>query len=77
MLAVLNAPNLLSEYITPERISLVVRVALIILIGIPVIRLIRNVVRKLTKERLSAQSGQLLVRNSILCLHFDHVDKHT
>jgi small-conductance mechanosensitive channel len=62
MLALINVPNLLSEYITPERISLVIRVALIILIGIPLIRLIRNVVRKLIKERLSAQSEQLLVR---------------
>jgi len=62
MLAFINVPNLLAEYITPERVSLVVRVALILLIGIPLIRLIRNVVRKIIKDRLSAQSEQLLVR---------------
>lgn len=58
----MNIPKLFAEFVTPERISLAVRVILILLIGIPLVRLIRNVVRRLIKDRLSAQSEQLLVR---------------
>lgn len=62
MLSDFNAAQLIADFITPERISLAVRVMLILLIGIPLIRLIRNVVKRLIKDRLSAQSEQLLVR---------------
>ncbi|MDY0151251.1 MAG: mechanosensitive ion channel family protein [Candidatus Cloacimonas sp.] len=62
MLNDFNAAQLIADFITPERISLAVRVILILLIGIPLVRLIRNVVRRLIKDRLSAQSEQLLVR---------------
>lgn len=62
MLNALNIPELAAEFITPERISLAIRVILILLIGIPVVRLIRSVVRRLIKDRLSAQSEQLIIR---------------
>ncbi|MDD2229622.1 MAG: mechanosensitive ion channel family protein [Candidatus Cloacimonetes bacterium] len=62
MLAVINLPSLLAEYITPERINLAVRIVLILVIGIPLVRLVRNLIRKLVKDRLSAQSEQLVVR---------------
>lgn len=62
MLPEFNLQNLLTSYITPERVSLAIRVVLILLIGIPLVRLIRNLVRKLIKDRLSLQSEQLVVR---------------
>ncbi len=63
MPAVLNTTNLIMNFITPERVSLAVRVVLIMLIGIPLIRLLRGITRKLVKDRLSAQSEQLIVRS--------------
>jgi small-conductance mechanosensitive channel len=63
MPAVLNVTTLIAEYFTPERVSLAIRVFLILLIGIPLIRLIRSLTRKLVKDRLSAQSELLLVRS--------------
>ncbi len=63
MPAVLNTTNLIMNFITPERVSLAVRVVLILLIGIPLIRLLRGITRKLVKDRLSAQSEQLIVRS--------------
>ncbi len=63
MLPDFNLQNLVTSYITPERVGLAIRVALILLIGIPLVRLIRNLVRKLIKDRLSLQSEQLIVRS--------------
>ena len=63
MLAEINVPSLLTQYITPERINLAVRVTLILLIGIPLVRLIRSIMRKIVKDRLSVQSEQLVVRS--------------
>jgi len=54
--------TLFSQFVTPERISLAVRVILILAIGIPVIRLVRKLTQKLVKDKLSAQSEQLIVR---------------
>jgi len=62
MLPEFNLQSLLTSYITPERVSLAIRVVLILLIGIPLIRVIRNIIRKLIKDRLSLQSEQLIVR---------------
>ena len=59
----LSITKLVMDFITPERISLAIRVILILLIGIPLVRLIRSVVKKLIKDRLSAQSEQLVVRS--------------
>lgn len=63
MLPDFNLQNLVTSYITPERVGLAIRVVLILLIGIPLVRLIRNLVRKLIKDRLSLQSEQLIVRS--------------
>lgn len=63
VLAEINVPSLLTQYITPERINLAVRVTLILLIGIPLVRLIRSIMRKIVKDRLSVQSEQLVVRS--------------
>lgn len=51
-----------ADLITPERISLYIRVILILLIGIPVVNLARRVVGKVTVEKLSPQSSMLLKR---------------
>jgi small-conductance mechanosensitive channel len=62
MLTGINVSAFMAEYITPERVSLAIRVILILLLGIPLVHLIRNIVRKLLKDRLSSQSEQLVVR---------------
>ncbi len=62
MPAIFNLGDFLSGFITPERISLTVRVILIIGIGVPVVRLLRNIVKKLIQDKLSAQSEQLIIR---------------
>lgn len=51
-----------ADLITPERISLYIRVILILLIGIPVIKLLRRMVGKVTAEKLSPQTSMLLKR---------------
>jgi small-conductance mechanosensitive channel len=51
-----------ADLITPERISLYIRIILILLIGIPLIRLLRRIVGKVTAEKLSLQSSMLLKR---------------
>lgn len=58
----LTSMNLITDFITPERISLAVRVLLILVIGIPVVKLILRVVAKLIKGKLSLQSEVLIAR---------------
>jgi small-conductance mechanosensitive channel len=58
----LTSMNLITDFITPERISLAVRVLLILVIGIPVVKLILKVVAKLIKGKLSLQSEVLIAR---------------
>ncbi|HNX37444.1 MAG TPA: mechanosensitive ion channel family protein [Candidatus Cloacimonadota bacterium] len=61
-LAISQITDLITGFLTPERLSLAIRVILILGIGIPLIRLIRKLTRKATSDRLSAQSGQLVQR---------------
>jgi small-conductance mechanosensitive channel len=58
----LTAMNFITDFFTPERISLIVRVALILLIGIPVVGLIRKLIARLLKDKLSRQSEVLILR---------------
>ncbi|HOH78496.1 MAG TPA: mechanosensitive ion channel family protein [Candidatus Cloacimonadota bacterium] len=53
---------LVRQFITPERVSLGIRVILILAIGIPLIKLIRKLVQRLVRDKLSAQSEQLIIR---------------
>lgn len=62
MLPDISIMESIQDYFTPERVSLVVRVALILCLGIPLVRLLRKLVRRLVKDRLSFQSEQLVVR---------------
>ncbi|MFA6910437.1 MAG: mechanosensitive ion channel family protein [Candidatus Cloacimonadaceae bacterium] len=54
--------NLITGFITPERISLAVRVLLIIVIGLPTVKVILKIVSKLIKDKLSLQSEVLISR---------------
>lgn len=58
----LTAMNFITEFFTPERISLIVRVVLILVIGIPVVKLIGKIVGRLIKGKLSIQSEVLVLR---------------
>lgn len=57
-----NVAELVKQFVTPERITLAIRVILIFAIGIPLVGLIRKLIGKFVKDRLSAQSEQLIVR---------------
>jgi len=63
VLLAINVEKLTGDFITPERISLIIRVILILLVGIPLVRLIRSLTKKIVKNRLSPQSEQLVVRS--------------
>ncbi|MCK9557479.1 MAG: mechanosensitive ion channel family protein [Candidatus Cloacimonetes bacterium] len=58
----LSSMNLITGFITPERISLAVRVLLIIVIGLPTVKVILKIVSKLIKDKLSLQSEVLISR---------------
>lgn len=62
MLSELGLTKIISAYVTPERISLVVRVLLVLVIGIPILILIRKLTRKIVTGKLSAQSELLIQR---------------
>jgi len=53
---------LVRQFITPERVTLGIRVILILAIGLPLIKLIRKLVQRLVRDKLSAQSELLIVR---------------
>lgn len=63
MLLTISLEKLTGDFITPEKISLIIRVILILVIGIPLIRLIRSIAKRIVKDRLSPQSEQLVVRS--------------
>jgi len=52
----------IENFFTPEVISLIVRVGLMIIIGFPLIGVIRKVVARLIKDKLSLQSEVLILR---------------
>jgi len=62
MLTALNTIIVFRDYVTPERVILAIRVVLILLVGIPLIGLIRTLTRRLVRDRFSAQSELLIVR---------------
>ncbi|MCB5260902.1 MAG: mechanosensitive ion channel family protein [Candidatus Cloacimonetes bacterium] len=54
--------NVITDFATPERISLAVRVLLMLIIGIPVIKLVLKIISRLIKDKLSLQSEVLIGR---------------
>lgn len=63
MIVDFNVGKLITDYVTPERVSMLIKVALILLIGIPLVRFLRTITRKILKDRLSPQGEQLVVRS--------------
>jgi hypothetical protein len=61
MPVVVSVAKLITDFKTPEKISLAIRVVLILVIGIPIVRLIRAITKKIVKDRLSPQSEQLVI----------------
>jgi len=59
----LNVAEIFRQYITPDRITLAIRVILILLIGIPLLRLLRRILRRIVTGKLSPQSEQLVSRS--------------
>lgn len=62
MLAITGIGQAITEFFTPDRISMLVRVALILGIGLPLLSLIKKITVKLTQGKLSPQSEQLIQR---------------
>lgn len=58
----LTTMNLVADFVTPERITLFVRVVLMLAIGLPVIGFVKKIVKRLVKDRLSLQAEVLIVR---------------
>jgi len=54
--------QLIASFVTPERLSLYLRIILILGIGIPLIRFARRLTGKLLKDKLSAQAEMLITR---------------
>jgi small-conductance mechanosensitive channel len=60
--SLINLHQIMLEYVTPDRISLVVRIILILIIGFPFVRLVTKVTHKMLRGRLSPQSEMLIKR---------------
>ncbi len=62
MICISGFSDLFNQFVTPERIALVVRVVLIIGIGFPLLRLLRKITIRLIHDKLSLQAEQLIQR---------------
>jgi small-conductance mechanosensitive channel len=60
--SLIDLHKLVTDFVTPERITLAIRVILILVIGIPLIRFARRLTGKVIHEKLSAQSEMLIKR---------------
>ena len=52
----------IKDFLTPERITLFIRVILMLAIGLPVISFITRVINRIVKEKLSLQSKLIVTR---------------
>lgn len=62
MIGVSINPSFIEQLQSPATISLLIRVALILIIGIPFVHLLKKLSQRLTRGKLSLQSEQLIVR---------------
>ncbi len=62
MICIANVNEFFAQFVTPERISLVIRVVLILGIGFPLLRVLRKVVIRLVHDKLSLQAELLIQR---------------
>lgn len=58
----MDLTNLFSQYATPERMNVVLRVLLTLAIGIPLIVLLKKLTKRIVTNRFSPQSELLIVR---------------
>jgi len=58
----MNFGNFFGDYITPERLNVILRIALTLAIGIPLVVLFKKLIKKLLHNKLSPQSEQLVTR---------------
>lgn len=58
----MDLTNLFSQYATPERVNVVLRVLLTLAIGIPLIVLLKKLTKRIVTNRFSPQSELLIVR---------------
>ena len=59
---VMTSLNLITDFVTPERVSLFIRVVLMLAIGLPVINFAKRILGRVIKDRLSLQAEVLIVR---------------
>ncbi len=58
----MNFGNFFGDYITPERLNVILRIALTLAIGIPLVVLFKKLIKRLLHNKLSPQSEQLVTR---------------
>ncbi len=58
----LTTMSVVADFLTAERITLMIRVVLMLAIGIPLIGLIKKVLKRIIKDKLEKQSEVMLVR---------------
>ncbi len=60
--SVFNLHTMIQEFVTPERITLAIRIILIILIGFPLVKIITKITARVIKDKLAVQSEILIKR---------------
>lgn len=65
----LTTMNLVADFVTPERISLFIRVVLMLAIGLPIVSFARKLLARIIKDKLSLQAELLLVRTVTYVLY--------
>ena len=58
----MNIGKFFGDYITPERLNVMIRVIVTLGIGIPVVILVKKLIQRILHNKLSPQSEQLVVR---------------
>ena len=58
----LTTLNVVTDFVTPERITLFVRVVLMLAIGIPIIKFVKKILARIIKDKLSLQAEVLIIR---------------
>lgn len=58
----LTTMNVVADFFTPDRISLLIRVVVMLVIGIPAIGIIQKVLTRILKDKLTTQSEVMILR---------------
>ena len=58
--SLIDMHTVIADLVTPDRISLYLRIILILAIGIPLVKFARRLTGKLIREKLSEQSEMLI-----------------